>query len=128
MNVQPAVRLARFLPIDLAVTVRPRPQVNQLALREEAEGWVRRFLDPYEGGLDGAGWPFAGTLYAADLGRMVTDLAGVRHVAEVEAFVRTSPDAPPGWESGRGHQSIALEAHDLFALVHVRVQMEEGLR
>jgi predicted phage baseplate assembly protein len=60
VNVTPKVRLATFQKVDVAVTVRLRPHANFILVRELAKGWVKTFLDPYEGGLDGQGWPFGG--------------------------------------------------------------------
>ena len=132
VNVQPRVRLATFQEVDVSVVLRLRPHANFIHVREQAKAWVKRFLDPYEGGLDGAGWPFGGSLYAQDFGRMVADLYEVRHVADVQVYpVRRDPrpGAPPpspGWEKGQGVQSLVLEGHDLFVLRHVRVISEEG--
>src|SRR5690606_1097282 len=90
VNVQPAVRLATFQPVDVALSLRLRPNANVLQVRERAAAWIRRFLDPYVGGLDGRGWPFAGTLYAQDFGRMVTDIPEVRHVHGVQLYEMSS--------------------------------------
>ncbi len=125
VNVQPRVRLATFQDVDVAVTLRLRPNANFIQVREDARDWVRRFLDPYLGGLDGQGWPFKGTLYAQDFGRMVTDITEVRHIVGVEVY-QSKPGAP-GWERGKGTNSLVLEAHDLFVCRNVRVVSEEGL-
>ncbi|HHO49732.1 MAG TPA: hypothetical protein ENK18_02405 [Deltaproteobacteria bacterium] len=129
VNVQPRVRLATFQPVDVSLTLRLRPNANFLLIREAAQEWIRRFLDPYLGGLDGQGWPFRGTLFAQDFGRMVTDLAEVRHVVEVQVF-EVDPhdtDNTPGWERGQGARALVLESHDLFVIRHVRVVSEEGV-
>jgi predicted phage baseplate assembly protein len=128
VNVQPKVRLATFQPVDVSVTVRMRPNANFVLLREHARSWVRRFLDPYLGGLDGLGWPFQGTLFAQDFGRMVADLPEVRHVVEVQVYDvgGDGRDPTPGWERGEGLQTLLLESHDLFVLRNVRVVSEEG--
>jgi hypothetical protein len=137
VNVQPKVRLATFQPVDVSVSVRLRPNANFVLVREQARAWVRRFLDAYEGGLDGQGWPFGGTLFAQDFGRMVTDLPEVRHVVEVQVYAADvapgSRDGSPGWERGEGRQTLVLDqpdspggGADLFVLRHVRVISEEG--
>jgi hypothetical protein len=144
VNVQPMVRLATFQPVDVSVTLRLRPNANFVQVREWAKGWIRRFLDPYHGGLDGDGWPFHGTLFAQDFGRMVADLPEVRHVVEVEVFPvqATAPmvdpssaahvvpwdprDHVPGWEKGQGTRTLLLDLKDLFVLRYVRVISEEG--
>lgn len=128
VNVQPKVRLATFAPVDVSVTVRMRPNANFVLVREHAKNWVRRFLDPYLGGLDGLGWPFQGTLFAQDFGRMVTDLPEVRHVVEVQVYATSGDgrDSTPGWERGEGVQTLVLDTRDLFVLRSVRVVSEEG--
>jgi hypothetical protein len=127
VNVTPQVRLATFQEVDVSVTVRLRPNANFIQVREKAKGWVKKFLDPYEGGLDTEGWPFRGTLFAQDFGRMVRDLGEVRHVVSVQVF-EIPPDAEntAGWEKGQGASTLVLDKHDLFVLRHVRVVSEEG--
>lgn len=124
VNVQPRVRLATFQHVDVSVTLRLRPHVNVVRAREDAEAWVRCFLDPYEGGIDGEGWPFGGALYAQDVGRMVSELGDVRHVVAVGAYAVDAGDATPGWEQTVGVSELELEDRDLFALRHVRVVLE----
>jgi len=124
VNVQPQVRLATFKDVDVSVTLRLRPNANFINVREQATAWIRKFLDPYDGGLDGGGWPFRGTLYAQDFGRMVTDIAGVRHVVKVQVY--DSQPGLPGWERGQGLETLVLDANDLFVCRNVRVVSEEG--
>ncbi len=128
INVQPVVRLARFMPIHLAVELRLRPNANTIQVRERAEAWIHRFLDPYDGGLDGEGWPFGGTLYGADLARMVSDIPEVRHVVKVQLYDVTDrdPAAGPGWEEGDGDAALILTHQDLFEVCRVRVRTEEA--
>lgn len=129
INVMPIVRLSTFLPIDVSVTVRMRSNANILAVREQAEKWVVRFLDPYEGGLDKQGWPFSGTLYAQDFGRMVTDIPDVRHVVEVQLFDMSGDRrkrSVKGWEEGEGVKEIFLNGHDLFEVRRVRIRSEDA--
>ncbi len=127
VNVDPVVRLARFLPVDVSIELRMRPYANVLAVRESAEKWVRNFLDAYMGGLDREGWPFGGTLYAQDFARMVGEIPEVRHVVEVRLFpmAQAGPQDPPGWESTDGVEELFLTTHDLFVVRRVRVRTEE---
>jgi predicted phage baseplate assembly protein len=128
VNVRPEVRLATFQEVDVLVKLRLRPNANFIQVRERAKEWVGRFLDPYDGGLDANGWPFSGTLYAQDFGRMVSDLNEVRHVVDVQVFEvrKEGMDLDyPGWEKGQGVDSLVLSVDDLFVLRHVRVVSEE---
>lgn len=128
VNVQPAVRLATFTTVDVSVTVRARDNAGASSVRDEAAAWVTRFLDPYDGGLDGTGWPFGAPFVAADVGRMVTDLPGVRHVVEVLLYPVADDSPSRGWEQLGGHSDLTPGAADLFAVRHVRVQVHEGAR
>jgi hypothetical protein len=128
INVHPVVRLADALPIDVSVTLRLRPNANLLAVREAAQAWVERFLDPYEGGLDGGGWPFRGTVYAQDFARMVSDIPEVRHVVDVALYDMGGERrrrGVPGWEEGEGVKELVLTQHDLFTVRRVRVRTED---
>ena len=128
INVEPVVRLARFMEIDVSLELRLRPNANTIQVREAAERFVKAFLDPYTGGLDGEGWPFAGTLYAQDFARMVSEIPEVRHVSGVHLYDMSgaAADAGPGWEEGEGHPELFLQQHDLFVVRRVRVRTEEG--
>lgn len=139
INVEPVVRLAGFLPIDVSITLRLRPNANVVVVREAAAAWVHRFLDPYVGGLDAEGWPFGGTLYAQDFARMVSDIPEVRHIIDVQLYDMSGPDkakAAPGWEEGQGVRELVLvqqdtgdperPPRDLFVVRKVRVRTEEA--
>jgi hypothetical protein len=124
INVRPVVRLARFQHVDVSVDLRLRPNANLIAVRETVEQWIRRFLDPYQGGLESDGWPFGATLYAQDFGRLVSDVPEVRHVVDVRVYpVRDEVlDASPGWETAQGLQILTLHDADLLHVREVRVQ------
>ena len=129
INVEPVVRLAQFMAIDVSVTLRLRPNANVIQVREAASGWVNRFLDAYVGGLDGDGWPFGGTLYAQDFARLVSDVPEVRHVVEVQLYDMSAPEkarSAPGWEEGQGVRELVLTEHDLFVVRRVRVRTEDS--
>lgn len=128
VNVQPVVRLATFQEVDVSITLRLRPNANMIQVRERAKQWVDKFLDAYEGGLDRGGWPFGGTLFAQDFGRMVADIRDVRHVVDVNIYeVTDSRDSEfPGWEKGQGSKVLLLQKADLFVLRKVRVMSEDG--
>ncbi|MFT4976241.1 MAG: hypothetical protein ACI8S6_002137, partial [Myxococcota bacterium] len=130
INVDPVVRLAAFMRIDVSITLRLRPNANVIQIREQASRWISAFLDPYHGGLDREGWPFGGTLYAQDFARMVSDIPEVRHVADVQLYDMSGKDprAVPGWEEGLGTGELILNEHDLFVVRRVRVLSEEADR
>ena len=126
VNVQPVVRLATFQKVDVSVTVRLRDHANLLQIRDRAQQWIARFLDPYLGGLDGVGWPFGATLYAEDFARMVSDIPEVRHIVDVEVFAIADDGDKlvPGWELGTGTKTLVLDERDLFQVRRIRVRGE----
>ncbi|MCO4744014.1 MAG: baseplate J/gp47 family protein [Proteobacteria bacterium] len=126
VNVQPVVRLATFQKVDVSIVLRLRANTNLLQVRDRAQAWIARFLDPYFGGLDADGWPFGATLYAEDFGRMVTDIPEVRHIMDVEVYAVGADDDEkvPGWEAGRGSRTLVLESDDLFQVRNIRVRAE----
>ena len=129
INVEPVVRLAKFMAVDVSVALRLRPNANVISVRESSTAWVHRFLDPYLGGLDREGWPFGGTLYAQDFARMVSELPEVRHVVDVQLYDMSAPEkarSAPGWEEGQGVREIVLTQHDLFVVRRVRIKTEEA--
>jgi hypothetical protein len=127
INVNPEVRLARFKPVDISLTLRLRPNANVIHIREQAESWARAFIDPYEGGIDREGWSFGGTLYAQDFARMVSDIHEVRHVSAVRLYgdLGEGERPIPGWEKGEGMSELQLSEHDLFQIKRVRIEIED---
>ena len=99
-----------------------------IAVREQAQVFVRKFLDPYDGGIENKGWPFGGTLYAQDFGRIVSEISAIRHVTDVKLFgVEEGRDQQfPGWEKGQGSDLLTLDNEDLFIVRHVRILSEDG--
>ncbi len=127
VNIRPRIRLATFQEVDVAVRIRLRPLANFVAAREASERWVTAFLDPYTGGIDRDGWPFGGTLYAQDFGRLVSDVPEVRHVVDVRVWNVPSPTIGVGWEREEGATELTVSPADLFVLRAVRVVHEEGV-
>jgi hypothetical protein len=124
INVRPKVRLASFRQLDVSVDIRLRPNANAVAVREKIGAWIRRFLDPYEGGLEKQGWPFGAAVYAQDFGRMVTDIHEVRHVVDVRLYPAMDPDGEttPGWVTDEGLSMLPLNGADLLEVREVRVR------
>ena len=126
-TVQPMVRLARFMRIDISISLKLRPKANIIQVREIAKEWMSSFLDPYVGGLDQVGWVFGETLYAQDFARMVAEIPEVRHVIDVQLFEMSSKDprSVPGWELGSGERELVLDQFDLLQVRRIRVQVGE---
>lgn len=129
VNVLPQVRLATFQTVDVSVRVRLRPHAHRVQVRESVTGWIRAFLDPYRGGLEGQGWPFGATLYAQDFGRLVQAVPEVRHVVDVRIHpVDATQGATAAWTSSQGVDVLNLSDADLVHVRLVRVQWAEDAR
>lgn len=75
----------RCVPISVRLAFVPRKagaQSERLKLKLEER--VRRFLDPVQGGHDGAGWPWGRGLAAAELNQVLRDLADVERLTDIE--------------------------------------------
>jgi predicted phage baseplate assembly protein len=84
---------------DLTVTVLPRPGFTRTQLREAIALQLERYLHVLTGGPDGAGYPFGGTLYHAELVAQVFRVDGVDRVEALSArYDGTAPDATPAMQ------------------------------
>lgn len=72
-----------YIPVTISLQVLAQPDADTGTVELAVEAALTSFLDPIQGGPDGTGWPFGGTIYFVDILRtaLVTD---VIRVAEVE--------------------------------------------
>ena len=72
-----------YIPVTISLQVLAQPDADTGTVELAVEAALTSFLDPIQGGSDGTGWPFGGTIYFVDILRtaLVTD---VIRVAEVE--------------------------------------------
>jgi hypothetical protein len=68
------------LPLTLTLTIRRRDDMPGERLLAAAEEALRRFLDPYEGGSDGQGWPFGRAVYLSEIYDRLARLPGADYV------------------------------------------------
>jgi hypothetical protein len=78
------------LTITVVRTVDSRLGVS--ALTTGVTTSVTTYFDDRKGGLDGAGWPFGRPVYRSDLYRLIEDLDGVDHVAQLLMHDDASPE------------------------------------
>lgn len=69
-----------FTPLSLSMTIQAQPGVNITTFPENIRKAIGRFLDPYAGWLDGAGWPFGRKVYRSELYQQIEGIEGVDHV------------------------------------------------
>jgi predicted phage baseplate assembly protein len=51
------------------------------------ESALTTFFDPLQGGTDGTGWPFGGTIYYSDVYRVILNVAGVQMIQDGELLI-----------------------------------------
>lgn len=115
MGVEPEVRVATQADVAVEVDVRWWPGRRDA---EAVEAWVRRYLDPWTGGPAGGGVGLGAGLDARDLGRVVTEVAAVRHVVRAR-LAEVGSDLIGG-------RTITLASDALPRVVSVRVRDAEG--
>jgi hypothetical protein len=91
------------------------PPADALA---QAQHLLATFLDPLDGGPDGAGWPFGRSVYSSELYAVLTETPLVDYV---EALVLTG--ARPG---ASGEDEVDLDAHQLARLARLDLVGYDG--
>ena len=114
INTEVRVEMAQLIPITVELKCLLVPRTNPSGVRERAEAWVSRFLDPYTGGVDGTGWPFGEVPRSQDLQHILKEITEIRHVEECTVLRAPPPGAPAGWQralprKGRPGQLFVLQ-------------------
>jgi predicted phage baseplate assembly protein len=63
-------------------------------VREQAEAALYRYLNPYTGGPNGAGWPFGRDLHQSEIFSLLQAIPHVEFVEDVQMFVSDGSGAP----------------------------------
>ena len=125
INTQVKVDMAELVSIAVELQCRLQPGTNPSGVRERAEEWVVRFLDPYEGGVDGEGWPFGELPRAEDLQHIITEIPEIRHVEHCEVTRAANPGSP--LSVSRRLDPRTVKPRQLFVLAaSPTVAVEEG--
>jgi predicted phage baseplate assembly protein len=93
------VTAARFVPVELEITLRPDDDADRGAVTQAVVGAVDRHLDALVGGEEGRGWPLGAPLGWRRLVSVVAAVSGVASVGRVGMTVAGRPsgrcqDAP----------------------------------
>jgi predicted phage baseplate assembly protein len=107
----------RYHTIRAEAGVIVRAEADAGATVQRVFNELNRYLHPLNGGDDGEGWPFGGTLHYTTLLRLVTNVEGVSAVSRLNFLVdgfrlRACSDfaiAPDALFWPEGHQVIVLE-------------------
>ena len=113
INTQVRVEMVELVPITVDMRCLLNPRTNPSGVRERAEQWVTRFLDPFTGGVDGDGWPFGDVPRSQDLQHILKEIPEIRHVDECVVRRAPPPGAPAGYaralpRKGRDGQLFVL--------------------
>jgi hypothetical protein len=69
-----------FVPVSLALEIVPTPDMVPADVLARVDTRIRTFLDAYEGGEAGTGWPFGRAVYRSELYQLMEAVTGVDHV------------------------------------------------
>jgi hypothetical protein len=73
-----------FTEVSLEIAVQASPGRNPADLHMTVEQAVTKFLDPYEGGEKGGGWPFGRSIYRSELCQLIEGIDGVDHLEQMK--------------------------------------------
>jgi predicted phage baseplate assembly protein len=78
----------RFHRVRVIVSVVVRPGANPSEIVADVQDLINKYLDPIEGGEDGNGWPFGGTLsYVSLVRRILTTFTDITAVPNLQFVV-----------------------------------------
>ncbi|GEM_PF-758825 len=97
INTQVRVQMVQLIPVTVELRCLLNPRTNPSGVRERAEEWITRFLDPYFGGVDGGGWPFGDVPRSQDLQHILKEIPEIRHVEECTVLRAPPQGSPAGY-------------------------------
>jgi hypothetical protein len=97
INTQVRVQMVQLVSVTVELRCLLNPRTNPSGVRERAEEWIVRFLDPFVGGVDGKGWPFGEVPRSQDLQHILKEIPEIRHVEECTVLRAPPPGAPAGY-------------------------------
>jgi predicted phage baseplate assembly protein len=93
-----------YVPVAVAVRMRARTGSDRERVAEGVEKALYRFINPIEGGMDGAGWEFGRSLSQSEVYAVLQRVSGVDYVEEVSLY---PVDAETG-ERGGATATVAI--------------------
>jgi predicted phage baseplate assembly protein len=81
------VTAPEYLEVGVNAGVRAFPGQNKTVVRDAVVAALQKFLDPLQGGADGAGWPLGRDVYISEVVEVIAAVPGVDHVVSIELEV-----------------------------------------
>ncbi len=85
----------RYRQVKIDVDVVVKSGSDLAATHDGIVDALTTWLHPLEGGAEGTGWPFGGTIYASDLLRIVFTAPGVERIRDNQLLVELDGDRQP---------------------------------
>ena len=79
-----AVSGPQYVTVDIAATVVTISGADPSRVQQDIEAKLRLLLDPLLGGPNGYGWPFARSVYRAEILRHINEIVGVDYVSALK--------------------------------------------
>jgi predicted phage baseplate assembly protein len=86
IGVQVVVEPPSYQGVTIAARLRPRRGVSPDVLREDAMRALYRWLHPWQGGVDGTGWPFGRPVTLGDVHAALSDVPGLDYVEDARLY------------------------------------------
>lgn len=80
--------------VRIAVQLIVAPDGELAAVQRDVQSALNAFFSPLDGGADGTGWPFGGTIFFSDVYRIILGTPGVARIADGQLVIYL--DGEPG--------------------------------
>jgi len=84
LTAQLTVRPPDYKRVSITAEVKSRAEIEPHRLEQAIASRLEALLNPYVGGLEGAGWPFGRDLYLSDLYACIQGVDGVEYIKELQ--------------------------------------------
>lgn len=75
----------RVIQVQVQIVVAPGSDLA--TVQNGVESALTTFFDPLQGGTEGTGWPFGGTIYYSDVYRVILDVPGVQVIQDNQLLI-----------------------------------------
>ncbi len=108
--------------VTVQTRIRTLPKAEPERVRRDVKVALYRFLHPYFGGADGAGWPFGAPLTIDKVYALIQSVPGVEYATELNLYPINLSD-PNGQRLGKSEQVISVPANGVIASYYHNVYL-----